>query len=57
MYKRQGLNLAIEVIVDGSINARVAERTVEEHDDADALTGTALLARELGAQVIKEFEK
>jgi len=52
-----GLNLAIEVIVDGSINAPVAERTVEEHDDADALTGTALLARELGAQVIKEFEK
>jgi len=52
-----GLNLAIEVIVDGSINAPVGERTVEEHDDADALTGTALLARELGAQVIKEFEK
>jgi DNA polymerase-3 subunit gamma/tau len=52
-----GLNLAIEVIVDGSINAPVAERTIEEHDDADALSGTALLARELGAQVIKEFEK
>jgi DNA polymerase-3 subunit gamma/tau len=52
-----GLNLKIEVIVDGSINAPVAEQTNEEHDDVDALSGTALLARELGAQVIKEFEK
>lgn len=52
-----GLNLKIEVVIDGSIDAPVAEQTVEEHDDADALSGTALLARELGAQVIKEFEK
>ena len=52
-----GLNLKIEVIVDGSINAPTSERTVEEHDDADALSGTALLARELGAQVIREFEQ
>ena len=52
-----GLNLKIEVVIDGSINAPVAEQTVEEHDDADALSGTALLARELGAQVIKEFGK
>jgi len=44
-------------VIDGSINAPVAEQTVEEHDDADALSGTALLARELGAQVIKEFGK
>jgi DNA polymerase-3 subunit gamma/tau len=52
-----GLNLKIEVVVDASINAPTSERTVEEHDDADQLSGTALLARELGAQVIKEFEK
>lgn len=52
-----GVDLAIEVVLDGTINTPTSERTVEEHDDPDQLTGTALLARELGAQVIKEFEK
>ena len=52
-----GLLRKIEVIVDPSINAPQYERTTEEPSDADQLTGTALLARELGAQVIREFER
>jgi DNA polymerase-3 subunit gamma/tau len=52
-----GLLRKVEVIVDPSINAPQYERTTEEPTDADQLTGTALLARELGAQVIKEFDK
>ena len=52
-----GLLRKIEVIVDPSINAPQYERTTEESTDADQLTGTALLARELGAQVIREFER
>ncbi|MEJ0014109.1 MAG: DNA polymerase III subunit gamma and tau [Actinomycetota bacterium] len=52
-----GLIRAIEVIVDPSINAPQFERTTEESTDMDQLSGTALLARELGAQVISEFEK
>ena len=47
----------IEVVVDPSISAPQYERTTEESTDADQLSGTALLARELGAQVIREFER
>ena len=52
-----GLIRKIDVVVDPSINAPQYERTTEEATDADQLSGTALLARELGAQVIKEFER
>jgi len=52
-----GLLRKIEVIVDPSISAPQYERTTEESTDADQLTGTALLARELGAQIIREFER
>ena len=52
-----GLQRTIEVVVDPSINAPQYERTTEEPTDADQLTGTALLARELGAQVIREFDR
>jgi len=52
-----GLNRKIEILVDPSVNAPQTERTTEESTDEDQLSGTALLARELGAQVIKEFEK
>ena len=52
-----GLVRKIEVIVDPSISAPQYERTTEEPTDADQLSGTALLARELGAQVIREFER
>lgn len=52
-----GLVRKIEVVVDPSISAPQYERTTEDVTDADQLSGTALLARELGAQVIKEFER
>ena len=52
-----GLLRKMEVVVDPSISAPQYERTTEESTDADQLSGTALLARELGAQVIKEFER
>jgi len=52
-----GLVRKIDVVVDPSINAPQYERTTEEPTDADQLSGTALLARELGAQVIREFER
>ena len=52
-----GLLRVIEVVVDPSINAPQYERTTEESTDADQLTGTALLARELVAQVIREFDR
>jgi len=52
-----GLVRKIEVVVDPSINAPQYERTTEEASDPDQLSGTALLARELGAQVIREFER
>ena len=52
-----GLVRKIEVVVDPSISAPQYERTTEESTDADQLSGTALLARELGAQVIREFER
>jgi DNA polymerase-3 subunit gamma/tau len=52
-----GLKREIELIVDSSIGVATSERTTEEHSDENQLSGTALLARELGAQVIKEFEQ
>ena len=52
-----GLKREIEVIVDSSIGIPTSERTTEEQTDENQLSGTALLARELGAQVIKEFEQ
>ncbi len=52
-----GLVRKVEVVVDPSINAPQYERTTEEPSDDDQLSGTALLARELGAQVIREFER
>jgi DNA polymerase-3 subunit gamma/tau len=52
-----GITRKIEVLLDPSINAPQYERTTEESTDADQLSGTALLARELGAQVIREFER
>lgn len=52
-----GISRKIEVLLDPSINAPQYERTTEESTDADQLSGTALLARELGAQVIREFER
>jgi len=52
-----GLVRKIEVVVDPSISAPQYERTTEEPTDADQLTGTALLAKELGAQVIREFDR
>ena len=52
-----GLVRKIEVVVDPSISAPQYERTTEEPTDADQLSGAALLARELGAQVIREFER
>ena len=50
-----GLDLKIECIVDPTVNAKTAERTTEDPSDPDALSGAELLARELGAQVIKKF--
>ena len=52
-----GLVRKIDVVVDASISAPQYERTTEEATDADQLSGTALLARELGAQIIREFER
>ena len=52
-----GLVRKIDVVVDPSISAPQYERTTEESTDADQLSGTALLARELGAHVIREFER
>lgn len=52
-----GLLRKIEVVVDPSISAPQYERTTEEPTDPDQLSGRALLARELGAQVIREFDR
>ena len=52
-----GIVRKIEVLIDPSISAPQYERTTEESTDADQLSGPALLARELGAQVIREFER
>jgi len=59
-----GLDRKIEVIIDPSINpsstsARTsgAEEVVENSTDFNALSGAALLAKELGAKVISESPK
>ena len=52
-----GLDIKIECIVDPSVNASTTtpERTVEDPSDAAELSGAELLAKELGAQVIKKY--
>ena len=52
-----GLDLKVECIVDPSVNSSTTtpERTVEDPSDAAQLSGAELLAKELGAQVIKKF--
>ncbi len=51
-----GLDLKVECIVDPTVNASTTtpERTVEDPSDKTELTGAALLAKELGAKVIKK---
>jgi DNA polymerase-3 subunit gamma/tau len=50
-----GLDLKIECVVDPSVNAPVHERTTEDPSDPAQLSGAELLARELGAKVIKKI--
>jgi DNA polymerase-3 subunit gamma/tau len=52
-----GLDLKVECIVDPTVNASTTtpERISEDPTDAPELGGAALLAKELGAQVIKKF--
>jgi DNA polymerase-3 subunit gamma/tau len=52
-----GLDLKVECIVDPTVNASTTtpERTVEDPSDAAELSGAELLAKELGAHVIKKF--
>ncbi|MEI6648840.1 MAG: DNA polymerase III subunit gamma and tau [Actinomycetes bacterium] len=52
-----GLDRKIECLVDSTVNTPVSARTVEDPSDADQLSGTELLMRELGAKVIKEYTK
>ncbi len=52
-----GLDRKIECVVDSTVNSPAAGRTVEDPSDANQLSGTELLMRELGAKVIKEFTK
>jgi len=53
-----GIDRKIEVIVDASINPNTPQaretRVDESPHDADQLSGHALLAKELGAQIISE---
>jgi len=49
-----GLKRKIECTVDPSINGSVSARTDEDPTDENMLTGTELLAKELGAKIIKE---
>jgi DNA polymerase III subunit gamma/tau len=49
-----GLKRKIDCTVDPSINGSVAARTDEDPSDENMLTGTQLLAKELGAKIIKE---
>jgi DNA polymerase-3 subunit gamma/tau len=49
-----GLKRKIECTVDPSINGTVSARTDEDPSDENMLTGTELLAKELGAKIIKE---
>ena len=52
-----GLDLKVECIVDPTVNASTTtpERMSEDPTDALELGGAALLAKELGAHVIKKF--
>jgi DNA polymerase-3 subunit gamma/tau len=52
-----GLDIKVECIVDPSVNASATtpDRTVEDPSDAPELSGHELLAKELGAQVIKKY--
>ena len=52
-----GLDLTVECIVDPTVKASTTtpERTVEDPSDAAELSGAELLAKELGAQVIKKI--
>ncbi|MEI6407312.1 MAG: DNA polymerase III subunit gamma and tau [Actinomycetes bacterium] len=52
-----GLDRKIECVVDSTVNSPAVGRTVEDPSDANQLSGTELLMRELGAKVIKEFTK
>jgi DNA polymerase-3 subunit gamma/tau len=56
-----GVKRKIEVIVDPSVSpnsvAAKVTRTDEDPDDETQLSGTELLMKELGAQVIAESEK
>ncbi|MEN9324349.1 MAG: hypothetical protein RL414_103 [Actinomycetota bacterium] len=52
-----GLDLKVECVVDPSVNAPVHERTTEDPSDPAQLSGAELLARELGAKVIKTIAK
>ena len=51
-----GLDIKVECIVDPTVNASTTtpERTSEDPSDKVELTGAALLAKELGAKVIKK---
>ncbi len=49
-----GLKRKIECTVDPSINGAASARTDEDPSDENMLTGTELLAKELGAKIIKE---
>jgi DNA polymerase-3 subunit gamma/tau len=49
-----GLKRKIECTVDPSINGTASARTDEDPSDENMLTGTELLAKELGAKIIKE---
>ena len=52
-----GLDIKVECIVDPSVTASATtpDRTVEDPTDAPELSGHELLAKELGAQVIKKY--
>jgi DNA polymerase-3 subunit gamma/tau len=49
-----GLKRKIECTVDPTVNGSPATRTDEDPSDENMLTGTELLAKELGAKIIKE---
>jgi DNA polymerase III subunit gamma/tau len=49
-----GLKRKIECTVDPSIKGSASARTDEDPSDENMLTGTELLAKELGAKIIKE---
>ena len=49
-----GLKRKIECTVDPSVNSAPAARGDEDPSDENMLTGTQLLAKELGAKIIKE---